>query len=380
MIPALEPTLIEAALLVDGEQPASAGWVLVDGGAVAERGRGRAPQQLAHAASLVRADLLTPGLVDIHVHGARGVDFASLGVDPRPAIDHHHRAGTTTLLASLATGHAQATLDRVRELRSLVDSGELAGLHLEGPWLSPLRRGAHSPELLRIPAAADIDALLDAGAGTIRMVTLAPELPGALDAIAQLVRAGVIAAIGHSDADAATTGRAIDAGATVITHLFNGMAPLHHRHPGIVGTSLARTDVAVELIADGVHVDDAVVDLVLRVAGNRILLVSDAMSATGLGDGDYELAGSRVTVSGAVAQLADGSSLAGSTATLGAIVARLLARGSAADLVVAAASARPAAALGIPAPSLRVGDAADLVVFDGEREARTMRGGRWLAS
>jgi N-acetylglucosamine-6-phosphate deacetylase len=323
--------------------------------------------------------MAAPGLVDTHVHGARGVDFADVGVDPQPAIDHHHAAGSTTIVASLATGTAEATRRRVRELRPYIDAGELAGLHLEGPWLSPRRRGAHAIDLLRAPEAREIDDLLEAGAGAIRMVTLAPELPGAIEAIDVLVRDGVVAAIGHSDADSATTARAIDAGASVITHLFNGMAPLHHRNPGMAGTALARDDVAVELIADGVHVDDTVVDVVVRAAGNRLVLVSDAMAAAGLGDGEYQLAGSEVTVTQGIARLADGSSLAGSTSDLGRIAARLLSRGVAPDLVVTAASVRPAQTLSLSVPLLRVGDAADLVIFDGAG-VRTLRGGRWLVS
>lgn len=374
-----EPIVIEADLVADGTSPARPGWVRIDAAVISGRGDGRAPEELAASATVVRADLVTPGLVDIHVHGAHGVDFAQVGVDPRSAIDHHHASGTTTLVASLATGSAEATVRRVRELQPYLAAGDLAGLHLEGPWLSSKRRGAHAPELLRAPDPREIDALLEAGTGGIRMVTLAPELPGAFDAIATLVRSNVVVAIGHTDADAETTSRAIDAGASIVTHLFNGMAPLHHRRPGVVGTALARGDVALELIADGVHLDDTVVDLVIRSAGDRLLLVSDAMAATGLGDGQYELAGSRVTVSRGVAQLSDGSSLAGSTSTLGAILRRLRARGVAADVVATAASARPSAALTLSAPLLGIGDAADLVVFDGSA-TRTLRGGRWLAS
>ena len=374
-----EPIVIEADLLADGTSPARPGWVRIEAAVVSDRGDGRAPEEVAAGATVVPADLVTPGLVDIHVHGARGVDFAQVGVDPRPAIDHHHAAGTTSIVASLATGSAEATVRRVRELQPFLAAGDLAGLHLEGPWLSRERRGAHAPDLLRAPDPREIDALLEAGGGGIRMVTLAPELPGAFDAIATLVRSHVVVAIGHTAADAETTSRAIDAGASVVTHLFNGMDPLHHRRPGVVGAALTRGDVALEIIADGVHVDDIVVDLVIRSAGDRLLLVSDAMAATGLGDGDYELAGSRVTVSRGVAQLADGSSLAGSTATLGAIARRLRARGVSTELVASAASARPSAALGISAPLLGVGDAADLVVFDGVT-VRTLRGGRWLAS
>lgn len=376
----IPPTLLRATRIVAFPSLEGPGWVRIEGGIVAARGAGPATPEAREGATVVDVDLVMPGLVDIHVHGALGIDFSRPGDDPRPAIDHHRARGSTTLVATLATGEFAATERRLRELSPFVAAGELAGMHLEGPWLSARRRGAHAPTLLRAPDLREIDALLDAAAGTVRMVTLAPELPGAFEAIAALQAQGVVVAIGHSDADAATTAHAIDAGATVVTHLFNGMPPLHHREPGVAGTALAREDVAVELIADGIHVDDLVTDIVFRAASGRVLLVSDAMAATGLGDGAYELAGSRVVVSEGIARLADGSSLAGSTASLGVIVTRLLARGMPADTLAAAASTHPAAALGIRAPALAIGDAADLVAFSHDGTRRTMKEGRWLAS
>lgn len=368
--------VVAAAHLVDADGDHGAGWLRIKGGLIAERGEGTAPESSAVVTTLV--DTIHPGLVDIHVHGAVGADFAQVGVDPTPAIAHHHAQGATSILASLATAESSSTLRRVEELRPFVTAGDLGGLHLEGPWLSQRRRGAHAPGLLRAPDLRELDALLEAGDGAIRMVTLAPELPGALAAIAQLVRHGVTAAIGHTDADADTVDRAVDAGATVVTHLFNGMAPLHHREPGVVGAALSRGDLALELIADGVHVDDRIVDTVLAAAADRLVLVSDAMAATGLGDGSYELAGSRVVVSRGVAELADGTSLAGSTTPLGRIVSRLSGRGIPLASLIAAASTRAAAVVGIPAPALTAGRRADLVAVSGDGSARTMRGGRWL--
>ncbi|MGP3533505.1 N-acetylglucosamine-6-phosphate deacetylase [Microbacterium sp. RD1] len=369
--------LLTAAHVVDPDASAP-GWLRVENGVIVDRGAGTAPNP--EGAAIYETDVVMPGFVDIHVHGARGVDFAELGVDPQPAIDYHAAHGATTLVASIATGPMETTAARLRELQALVRSGALEGIHLEGPWLSPQRRGAHRLELLRSPELREVEALLEAAGGTVRMVTIAPELPGAIEAIAALTRHGVVAAIGHTDADAATAQRAIDAGATVVTHLFNGMRPLHHRDPGPVGVALAHRQLAVELIADGIHVDDVVIDAVLRAADDSLILVSDGMAATGLGDGEYELAGSHVVVAGGIAELADGTSLAGSTATLGGIVARLRSRGVAPSRLLAAASSRPSAVLGLSAPSLRIGDVADLVTVAADRTLRTMKAGRWLAS
>ena len=258
-------------------------------------------------------------------------------------------------------------------------SGAVAGLHLEGPFLSSARCGAHDPRLLCNASASLIEDALAAADGALTMVTLAPELPGALDAIDRLVEAGVIVAIGHTDASADVVKRAVGRGATVITHLFNGMPPLHHRSPGPVGVALTTDALVLEVIADGHHVDDVALDLAFRVGRDRVSLVSDAMSATGLGDGSYKLAGSTVVVTDGVAMLADGSSLAGSTTPLAGAVSRLLARGVPLADVQAASSSRPARTLRLADAALVAEAAADLVVLDGTVVARVMKAGRWLA-
>lgn len=372
-------TLLSAERIVDADGEAGEGWLLIEGAAIVGRGDGRPSSKLTSIAETRHVDTLVPGFVDMHVHGASGVDFSDVGVDPQPAIDHHHSTGSTTIIASLATGVTGAMLERIRELRPFVASGALSGLHLEGPWLSRTRRGAHAAELLRSPTVREVGLFLDAAEGSIRMVTLAPELPGALEAIHLLAAHGVVVAIGHTDADAETTERAIDAGASVITHLYNGMPSLHHRNPGVVGVALGRTDVAVELIADGTHLDDRVVDATFSAAAGRIVLISDGMSATGLGDGTYGIAGSPVVVEDGTARLADGTSLAGSVRTLGGIVRRQSARGMAWDLLVHAAATLPAKLLGLPAPRLDRGAPANLVA-SANGAISTMKDGRWLDS
>lgn len=362
--------VLAVARLVDGTGFDGPAWLRVRDGLIVERGAGEpsggATERLGH---------VVPGFVDMHVHGGLGGDFGGLGVDPGPAIELHARAGSTTIVASVATGPLAPTVDRVRELAPLVREHALAGLHLEGPFLSPARAGAHDRSLLRIPAPGDLDALLAAADGALGMVTLAPELPGAPEAIAHLRRSGVVVALGHTDASADVIRRAVDAGATVVTHLFNGMPPLHHRHPGPVGVALTDERLTVELIADGHHVADPVVDLARRSAPSRLALVSDAMAATGLGDGRYDLAGSAVVVRDGVAVLADGSSLAGSTTPVGGAVARLLARGVDLPEIAAMTSGAPARALGLSGHDLAVGSPADLVELAGGAVARVIRRG-----
>ncbi|WP_299954125.1 N-acetylglucosamine-6-phosphate deacetylase [uncultured Modestobacter sp.] len=367
--------LLAVRRLVDGAGTDGPAWLRVRDGLVVERGTGEPPAPADRDLGTV-----VPGHLDMHVHGALGTDFGTLGADPGPAVEHHARAGSTTLVASVATAALDTTAARLRELVPVVRSGALAGVHLEGPWLSAARCGAHDPLLLRAPHPRDVAALLAAGDGTVRMVTLAPELPGAPAAVAELVAAGVTVALGHTDADADTVRRALDAGATVFTHLFNGMPPLHHRRPGPVGVALSDDRATVELIADGHHVADEALALARRAAPGRVALVSDAMAATGLGDGRYRLAGSDVLVESGVANLADGSSLAGSTATVADVVRRLRARGVGLPELVSASTRAPAAALGLAGDPLQIGRPADLVELRDEGPHRVMRRGRWLAS
>ncbi len=354
--------VLRARRIVTGTAELRDGWLTVDdAGLVSATGTGTPPP--TDTATTVDGTIV-PGLVDIHAHGALGHDFASCSADDAVAAAAHHRArGTTTLVASLATGSVDDTAAALAGLRPLVVDRTLAGLHLEGPWLAPARRGAHRADLLHAPSPAEVDRYLDAADGALRIVTLAPELPGAIDAVRRLVAADVAVAIGHTDATADDVRRAVDAGATLVTHLFNGMPPLHHREPGPVGVALTDDRLLVECIVDGHHLDPVTVDLVRRAAPGRWLLVSDAMTATGCPDGPYTIAGSAVSVRDGVARLADGSSLAGSTITVADAARRMLAGGTPLAEVVAASATRPARLLGRPAP-LSVGTPADVLVVD----------------
>lgn len=267
---------------------------------------------------------LVPGFVDAHVHGGGGSSYPEISqLSARAALESrraHLARGTTSTMASLVTAQPDELLEQVRALAPLVADGTLRGIHLEGPWLSPARKGAHDERALRQPDLAEINALLEAAQGAIRMVTIAPELPGALAAISRFAGAGVVVAIGHTDADFDEARRGIDAGATVATHLFNAMPPLLHRAPGPVLALLEDERVTLELVADGVHLHPELVRWVERAAGlSRIMLVTDAMGAAACGDGSYQLGALDVSVEGGVAKIAGTDTIAGSTATMDAL-------------------------------------------------------------
>jgi N-acetylglucosamine-6-phosphate deacetylase len=357
------------------------GWVAVSGGVIAGVGTGAPPPGEVID---VGGALVVPGFVDIHCHGGGGGAFSS--GDPEQAlraIAAHRGHGTTTLQASLVSDPINALTGQLAALTELVEEGELAGIHLEGPFISRARCGAHDPVALREPDAATVDELLAAGRGAVRMVTLAPELNGGIRAIRQLTEAGVIAAIGHTDGVEEQIRPAVDAGATVATHLFNGMRPLHHREPGPIGALLDDERVTVELICDLVHVHPTVLRLAATHAGNgRTVLVTDAMSATDAADGTYTLGRLEVDVRAGVATLASNGSLAGSTLTMDAAF-RNLVRGARLDVLdaVRATATRPAELLGLGdrTGSLRPGLAADLVLLDAElRPVRVLRRGEWV--
>jgi N-acetylglucosamine-6-phosphate deacetylase len=341
----------------------SPGWVRVVDGCVAEVGSG------VPASSDLTAHRVTPGLVDVHCHGGGGGDFGGDDASIETAAARHRRAGTTTVLASLVSAPIDVLADQVSRLRDHVGAGTVAGIHLEGPWIAASRCGAHDPRALRAPERSDVDRLLRLAVGNLRMVTLAPELPGALDAVRHLVAAGVVVAVGHTDADAATVTAAIDAGATVATHLFNAMPPLHHREPGPVGALLSDPRVVVELIDDGAHLDPTVVDLAIAAAGpRRWMLVTDAISAAGQGDGVLSLGGLGVVVTDGRARLVDSGELAGSTLLLADAVRRQVRRGRDAHDAVEAATSTPAATLRLDAGRITAGAAADLLLLDDQWE------------
>ena len=289
------------------------------------------------------------GFIDIHTHGAAGYSYDDAADDEiLAALDLHRAHGTAASLLSLVSAPVDRLAQRLAELRPLVERRpEILGVHLEGPFLAPARRGAHDPQALVHPAPNAVETLLEAGEGVIRQVTIAPELPGAADAITRLTEAGVVVAVGHTEADYDAAAAAFDRGASLLTHAFNAMPGLGHREPGPLGAALSQDHVAVEVIADGVHVHPVLLKTLFSAAAGRVVLVSDSMAATGLGDGDYRLGGLAVQVSGGVPLLAEAGTLAGSTLTLDRAVEVAVAAGVDPEAALAAATTTPARVLGL---------------------------------
>lgn len=342
---------------------------IVDGGRVIVDGTRIADTAREDAETLdVRGHWLVPGFVDIHNHGGGGASFSGTADDVLTAVRTHREHGTTTLVASTVTDDMGLLVKQAGLLSELAEQGEIAGVHFEGPFISPCRKGAHSEELLRDPDPAEVRKLIDAARGRARMMTLATELPGGIDSVRLLADHGVIAAIGHTDATYEQTVEAIDAGATVATHLFNAMPPLGHRAPGPIVALLEDERITVELINDGVHLHPAALEMAFHHAGaGRVAFITDAMDAAGIGDGRYLLGPLQVEVEGGVARLVEGGSIAGSTLTLDRAFRRAVTvdRLPVPD-VVAALSANPARLLGMDdrVGSLEPGKDADLVLLD----------------
>jgi N-acetylglucosamine-6-phosphate deacetylase len=325
-----------------------------------------------------------PGFVDVHCHGGGGHSLADGDPDAaRAAAAFHASRGTTTLVASLVSSTADFMEGATRALRPLVEDGTLAGVHYEGPYIAKARCGAHDTGVLRGPEIAELERLLDAGGGAVRMVTMAPELPGAVEAIEFLDARGVIVAIGHTDASYEETMAGIDAGARSATHLFNAMRPFNHRDPGPIPALLDDERIFSEIIADPAHLHPGTMTFAFDVSlPGWTLLVSDAMDAAGLGDGTYRLGDLDVVVEEGTARLSSTGAIAGSTITLLDAVRNTV--GLAGQSVAAAAqmaATTPAELLELnDVGAIEPGRRADLVVLDDELElVSVMRGGAWLA-
>jgi N-acetylglucosamine-6-phosphate deacetylase len=375
--------LMTADTLLTGRELLRPGWIEVSGDTVRALGSGAAPGRPDRKLGAVT---VVPGFVDTHVHGGGGASFsAGSRADTATAVGLHLRHGTTTLVASLVTARADDLIRQVGELADAVRRGVIAGIHLEGPWLAAERCGAHEPSLLHDPDPDELDRVLGAGGGAIRMVTLAPERGGALAAVRRIVDAGVVTAVGHTEATYEQTRAAISAGATVGTHLFNAMRPINHREPGPVIALIEDSRVTVELITDGVHVDPALYRHVCRSVGSdRVSLVTDAMAAAGMGDGPYRLGPVAVDVVGGVARVAGTQTIASSTATMDrlfrfAVTHSGLPRDEALMAAVRQASINPARALGLPCAGLVPGATADLVVLASDLAVTgVLRQGSWV--
>jgi N-acetylglucosamine-6-phosphate deacetylase len=365
-------TVVHSVRLVDDGRVTDGAWVRFDGEHVAEVGTGTGwatADEVVDAVAVAGAGaMLTPGFIDIHGHGGGGFAFDDGPEAIRAARATHLAHGTTRAVVSLVTAPLETLERRAAMIADLVETDvDILGSHLEGPFLDPGHKGAHDPALLRAPQADAVARLLAAGRGTIRQVTLAPELDGGLDAVRQVVAAGAVAAVGHTDADFDMSRAAFDAGATLLTHAFNAMAGLHHRTPGPVAAAASDARVTLEVIADGIHLHPEVVRIAFAAAPGRIALVTDAMAAAGSVDGRYELGSLMVDVVDGTARLAEGGAIAGSTLTQDAALRLAVGAGVALADAVTALTRTPARAIGRPdLGRLTVGSLADAVLLSAD--------------
>ena len=359
---------VTGRLLVDGNLVRGA--LVLDGGRIAEVRLGDVG---ALPAARIDAELVSPGLVDLQVNGGFGLEVGGDASALRALAARLPSTGVTTFLpTAVSSGAADYRAVAAAFVSARGAAGaRMPGLHLEGPLLAPARAGAHRPEAIGA-AGATIDDVFEEllGGGVLRLMTIAPERPGALALVHRLREAGVVVSLGHTDATFEQTVAGIDAGATLATHVWNAMSPLRHREPGAVGAALADDRITAMLIADGIHVHPAVLHVALRSKGpERVALVTDAIAAAGAPPGRYALAGVEVISDGQSARLADGT-LAGSTLTMDRAV-RMMAglAGARLEDALAMASTVPAAAIALPDTGrLAVGHLADLTLWSAAME------------
>jgi N-acetylglucosamine-6-phosphate deacetylase len=360
-------TLFHGGRKLDAGGPVDDFWMLVRGDTIVATGSGRS---LPEATQMVDAGgrWIVPGFIDLHGHGGGGHAYDDGPAEIGRALAAHRAHGTTRAVLSLVANPIPKLRESLRLIADLAESDPLVlGSHLEGPFLAPARRGAHNPEFLLEPTPHQVSELLEASRGTIRQITIAPELPNALDAIDVLVENRVTVAVGHTEATLEITREAFDRGARLLTHAFNAMPGIQHRAPGPVIAAFEDERVSIELILDGRHVHPDIAALAFREAPGRVALVTDAMAAAGATDGDYRLGSLNVTVKDGLAVLSGTSTIAGSTLTQDVALrcAIELARVSPRD-AVAALTATPARILGLHhrLGYLAPGFAADAVLLD----------------
>jgi N-acetylglucosamine-6-phosphate deacetylase len=366
--------------------------IVVDGARIAAIGhRGeiavpRGAQEFSAAAGVT----VIPGFVDVHIHGAGGHDVMEGTEEAFDAVTATvARRGTTSILATTVTASPEETCRSVTAIARATKRGEagladaraeILGVHFEGPFISVARRGVHPAEWIAAPAVGLLDRFVEAAEDTARILTLAPELPGALELVREARRRGMVAAMGHTDASYAEAEAAIAAGVRHAAHVYNAMRPFSHRETGVLGAVLTAHNVTAELIADGVHVDDAAIRLLLAAKGvARTVLVSDGTAATGMPDGRYRLGSFEVNVTGGVCRNAEGK-LAGSTLTLDRAVRHMVSLGVELTDAVRMATLNPARVLGMEDRKgvLAAGADADLVLLDGHLDVtRVMTRGVW---
>ena len=374
-------TVIHSARLVTGRDTVADAWVRFEGDRVVARGIGDDWRITLGAEATVTdaaGRALVPGFIDLHCHGAGGASVEEGAAAIEQALAVHSAHGTTRSVLSLVTAPVDVLAAHLETIARVAASDpRVLGAHLEGPFLDHEFRGAHDPELLRTADAASVERLLAASEGVLRQVTIAPEHDGAPEAIARFVDAGVAVAIGHTGADFGTALAAFEAGASILTHAFNGMRGIHHRAPGPVVAARPAAPVTLEVITDGVHVHPVVVRLAFSGAPGRVALITDAMAAAGAADGRYLLGSLEVVVDGGVARLVEGGSIAGSTLTQDVALRRaVIDSGIPLHEAVGALTVAPAAAIGRSGDLGRLdpGYAADAVLLTDDLEVDAVWG------
>lgn len=355
-----------------------------DGRIESVEGRSVVPSELPSDCAAIdgRDMLLIPGMIDVHIHGANGFDMMD---GTEESVQQVSKAcadsGCTSFLATSVSSTMNDLLDMVRSVKRVVGrerGASIAGIHLEGPYLNAKRKGMQNENYLRHPDLEEMKAIFAEADGLIKMVTIAPELPGATELIAYLREQGVIVAVAHSDATYEEAKEAFARGASHVTHCFNGMRPIHHRDPGLVVAAFEEEHVSLQAIVDHVHLHPAVVRLMYRVKGaNGMVLITDALQAMGLGDGSYTFGGHDVRVVDGVARLADGT-LASSTVTMNKALRYAVELGIPLTDAVQTASTTPADILGLSDSGRIVpGCRADLVLLNERYDVQwTMINGR----
>jgi N-acetylglucosamine-6-phosphate deacetylase len=360
-------TLFHGARKLDANGQVDDFWMLVRGDTIESVGSG--PQ---HPEADISVDVdgrwFVPGFVDLHAHGGGGHSFDDGGEEISAALDAHRAHGTTRSVISLVANPVAQLRESLGVIAELAAADPLVlGSHLEGPFLSADRRGAHNPQFLLDPLPWAVEELLGSARGTLRQITIAPEREGALEAIDVLVELGVTVAVGHSDAGLDLTREAFDRGARLLTHVFNAMPPIHHRAPGPIIAAFEDERVTIELILDGLHVHPDVAAMVFRSAPGRVALITDAMAAAAADDGDYRLGSLNVTVQDGRAVLSGTSTIAGSTLTQDAALrCAIESAGVSPRDAIAALTTTPATAIGYGHRFgyLAPGFAADAVLLD----------------